>query len=197
MHKLVYKCNQCRKEFTDKNNFDKHVEDDHTPKLPTCNKCLSNAENQKKPEAQENNSDEPEILYHTCNLCSYKAHSETDLEVHKHTVHASEVLVLRAVRDLTENVRTLSADIFYLKSNSIIIEKDFFALVKSDNFDKIDQKLEKVTEKLENFSKATKKPETYANIAKDNSGHKKLSSNIPEETPTDRIRTKTNKKSVK
>ena len=102
--------------------MEKHTKEEHTSFQ--CNSCNFDA---KGPEEfnkhmKTSHIEEPTLMYKNCSLCGYKALSDADLKAHKQTIHESQVLLLRAVRELTENVKTLTADVFYLKSNSIIID---------------------------------------------------------------------------
>ena len=98
------------------------------------------------------NHDDISIILKNCDLCSYQALHDSDLRVHKQTIHDSQNLVLRALKELSENVRTLSNDLLDLKSNSIIIEKDIFTFVKSDIIEEINkntnEKFSKVWDKV-------------------------------------------------
>jgi DNA-directed RNA polymerase subunit M/transcription elongation factor TFIIS len=119
----TFECIQCGKKYVSKIALEEHMKD-HNPSNPfICYQCNFQAMNQENLEKHMESQHEPVRNQKTCNICGYKGETENDLAAHKESFHENQLLLLRAIRDLTENVKTLSADVFYLKSNSIIIKK--------------------------------------------------------------------------
>ena len=147
-----FKCDLCEKIFTEKEELSEHYITSHQTQNFRCHKCKFVTKSKAEMENHSCNHDDISIILKNCDLCSYQALHDSDLRVHKQTIHDSQNLVLRALKELAENVRTLSNDLLDLKSNSIIIEKDIFTFVKSDIIEEINkntnEKFSKVWDKV-------------------------------------------------
>ena len=95
--------------------------------------------------------------------------NDSDLRHHKQTLHDSQSLILRALQELTTRIGVLTNDVFNLKVNSIIIERDVYQVIKNEIVEEVNKhvtdKLCKVEEKLNTVTSVLDK---LNDIAKNN-----------------------------
>ena len=153
-------CNICKISFITKKFLEEHINKEHKIQPFACDLCKFVTEKEdnlnehksyvheetfeyknskditgKKMEQKEfiNAKETKEVKQiNQCNVCNFKALNDTDLQFHKQTVHESQLLILRALQDLTARIGVLTNDVFNLKVNSIIIEKDVYQVVKNE-----------------------------------------------------------------
>ena len=167
-----FKCELCAKTFSDKENLTVHVNTTHVTENFRCHTCKFVTTIKTEIENHNCNvSNDGGKVLEKCDMCGYEALHESDLRIHKQTLHDSQNLVLKALQQLTENVRTLTQDVLDLKSNSIIIEKEIFSFVKSDIIEHInkntDEKFGQVWEKITDVQAGLEKLETAQKKAED------------------------------
>ena len=161
----TFQCEVCGSVFPDHAFLMQHVENVHEDQSWRCHMCKFITNESDKLEEHKQSSHDSNIVYINCNLCSYKALHESDLRIHQQTFHDNQALVLRALQELTSTVRTLTTDVFYLKTNSIMIEKDMLELIQgnivsevnknvTDKFKKIEPKLTNVKDDLNGIQNA-------------------------------------------
>ena len=145
----AFKCQQCDETYPEESLLKQHISNVHVLQLFRCHLCKFVTDSNIEFKEHEKQIHDPNSDYKTCDMCSYKALHESDLRIHKNTFHDNQLFVLRAIQELTTNIKTLTTDVFHLKSNSIIIEKDVFALIKKDIVDEIIQKVNAKFGKIE------------------------------------------------
>ena len=139
-HNIIvkFKCDKCANEFNEKDQLTKHIYDIHEFQLLRCDLCkfVVNDKTIFDAHLQAHDADVT-IEYKNCSFCSYKALHDSDLRIHNQTFHDNQAIILSALTVMSESIQSLSADVFELKSNSIIVDKDVYRLIKIDAEDEI------------------------------------------------------------
>ena len=190
----LHPCERCAKHFITEILLEEHIEKEHNKKSFPCNLCTFVTENKDNLEAHKsyvhdqtieynNGKDDTEEIvklkeqrnpqeineHRKCDLCSFMALNDSDLRHHKQTLHDSQSLILRALKELTTRIGVLTNDVFNLKVNSIIIERDVYQVIKNEIVEEVNKhvtdKLCKVEEKLNTVTSVLDK---LNDIAKNN-----------------------------
>ena len=137
-----------------------YIDDTHRPFLPIhkCSICEFTAESTDGLQLHIKTDHNPKAK---CNLCEFEANNKDEIMEHVELSHCSKTpfYVLRALRELTTAVKTLSEDIHQVKCDSIIINNDMMSLVRgtiveeitehiSNKFEIIDRRVDKIHQRI-------------------------------------------------